>query len=245
MFRALLFIMFVSCVNYHICPMIKTLNILTLERLELGRTYFDLIELYKTVNKYTVSNQHNALQFCNLATHNTRGHRFKLVVNRTRTNLFINYFVNRVVNIWNCLPADCFNSNLTICFKREICKLDLSNFMHGRLQKKRALFIVKEHTYWTRKLDMCSGNSKQLWRCLNTILLRDNVPVNTTLITAQSLSSFFIEKVTRVCQATRTCPPAVFTGPCLNQLNGFTLCSVDDIRRVIIQSPGKSYDLDP
>jgi hypothetical protein len=113
------------------------------------------------------------------------------------------------------------------------------------LEEKRALFIVKEHTYWTRKLETCSGNSKQLWRCLNTILLRDNVPVNTTVITAQSLSSFFIDKVARVRQATHTCPPAVFTGPCLNQLNDFILCSVDDIRRVIIQSPGKSCDLDP
>lgn len=73
------------------------------------------------------------MQFCNLAAHNTRGHRFKLVVNRIRTNLFKNNFVNRVVNMWNCLPVDCFNSNLTICFKRKICKLDLSNFMHGRL----------------------------------------------------------------------------------------------------------------
>jgi hypothetical protein len=130
-----------SSFTYNVCVLCnlpymsydQRLEYFNLERLELRRVHFDLIELYKIVNKYTVSNLHNALQFCNLATHNTRGHRFKLVVNRTRTNLFKNHFVNRVVNIWNCLPADCFNSNLTICFKRKICKLDLSNFMHGRL----------------------------------------------------------------------------------------------------------------
>jgi hypothetical protein len=130
-----------SSFTYNVCVLCKLpymsydqrLEYFNLERLELRRIHFDLIELYKIVNKYTVSNLHNALQFCSHATHNTRGHRFKLVVNRTRTNLFKNHFVNRVVNIWNCLPADCFNSNLTICFKRKICKLDLSNFMHGRL----------------------------------------------------------------------------------------------------------------
>ena len=113
------------------------------------------------------------------------------------------------------------------------------------MEEKRALFIVKKHTYWKRKLETFSGNSKQLWRCLNTMLLLDNAPINTTVTTAQSLSSFFTEKVARVRQATHTCPPAVCTGPCLNRLNDFIWCSVDDIRRVIIQSPGKSCDLDP
>ena len=85
----------------------RRLEYFNLERLELRRVHFDLIDLYKIVNKYTVSNLLNVLQFCNLAVHNTLGHRYKLVVNRTRTNLLKNHFVNRVVNIWNCLPADC------------------------------------------------------------------------------------------------------------------------------------------
>lgn len=64
------------------------------------------------------------------------------------------------------------------------------------------------------------------------------------VVTAQFFSSFFIEKVTKVHQATHTCPLAVFSGPCLNQSYDYILCTVDDIRRVIIQSPGKSCDLD-
>ena len=68
----------------------RRLEYFNLERLELRRIHFDLIELHKIVNKYTISNLHNALQFCNLATHNTRGHHFKPFVNCTRTNLFKN-----------------------------------------------------------------------------------------------------------------------------------------------------------
>jgi hypothetical protein len=59
----------------------------------------------------------------------------------------------------------------------------------------------------------------------------------------QSLSSFFTDKVATVHQATYTYPPAVFTGPCPNQLNDFILCTIDDICRVTFQSAGKSCDL--
>lgn len=130
------------------------------------------------------------------------------------------------------------------CYRRSRLAVDRQAWA-AALNEKRTLFADKEQTYWTRKLQVCSSNSKQLWRCLNTILLRGIAPVNSTVVTAQSLSSFFIDKVIKVRQATHTCPPAVFTGPCLSQLNDFVLCTIDDIRRVIMQSPGKSCDLDP
>jgi hypothetical protein len=46
----------------------QRLGYFNLERLELRRIHFDLIELYKIVNQYTVSNLHNAMQFCCHAT---------------------------------------------------------------------------------------------------------------------------------------------------------------------------------
>jgi hypothetical protein len=51
----------------------RRLEYFNLERLELRLVHFDLIKLYKIVNKYTVSNLLNVLLFCNLVIHNTRG----------------------------------------------------------------------------------------------------------------------------------------------------------------------------
>ena len=44
------------------------------------------------------------------------------------------------------------------------------------LEEKRTLFTLNEKTYWSRKLEGCSDNSKQLWHCLNSILMRDVTP---------------------------------------------------------------------
>ena len=37
------------------------------------------------------------------------------------------------------------------------------------MEEKRALFIVKKHTYWKRKLETCSGNSKQLYGAVSIL----------------------------------------------------------------------------
>ena len=62
------------------------------------------------------------------------------------------------------------------------------------LLEKRELFASKEHHYWTTKLTACAGNSKLLWRCLNSVLSRDDFssPCHSAL-TPQALADFFIE----------------------------------------------------
>ena len=109
------------------------LEVLGLERLELRRLYFDLIELFKIVNHFTYSCIFNVLSFNQHALHNTRGHRFKLNVIRSNKNVFKTFFTNRVVNVWNFLPAECFNTNLISTFKNRLLKINFSDFLHGQL----------------------------------------------------------------------------------------------------------------
>ncbi len=114
------------------------------------------------------------------------------------------------------------------------------------LDDKRALFTLKEQTYWARKLHDCAGNSRQLWRCLNSILMRDNEShVNNVSLTAQALSDFFHDKVAKVRLATQLSPTATFTGPCPAHLTEFVPYTADEIRLVIMGSPIKSCSLDP
>jgi hypothetical protein len=114
------------------------------------------------------------------------------------------------------------------------------------LQEKKTLFSAKEQHYWTTKLLGCAGNSKLLWRCLNSVLLRNNVTsASHSTLTAQALADFFVDKVARVRAATLHCPPATFTGPCPIQLNDFRPCTLAELRQIIMQSPCKSCHLDP
>jgi hypothetical protein len=90
------------------------------------------------------------------------------------------------------------------------------------LHEKKALFTSKEQHYWEDRLRGCAGDSKQLWHCLNTVLLRNDhsSPTHSTL-TAQALADFFADKVNKVRAATQQCPPATFSGPCLTQFTDF------------------------
>ena len=108
------------------------------------------------------------------------------------------------------------------------------------LEEKRTLFTLKEKTYWSRKLEGCSDNSKQFWRCLDSILMRDVTPStgDASPIT-QSLSDCFQEKVCKIRAATQSCPPANFSGPCLTRFDEFQPCTAEEIRRIIQQSLAK------
>ena len=75
--------------------------------------------------------------------------------------------------------------------------------------------------------------------------MRNDTTTVTTLLTAQTLSMFFNEKVAKVRSATQACSPAAFIGSCLYQFNEFSPCTAEDVRHVIAQSPAKSCLLDP
>ena len=77
-----------------------------LERLELRRLRYDLVEMFKIVNHLTDCSIYIVLSF----RRNNFDHRFKLaIVIRLFTNTF---FVNLITKIWNGIPDCCFNSNV-------------------------------------------------------------------------------------------------------------------------------------
>ena len=63
----------------------------------------------------------------------TRGHDFKLFINRCNKIVFSAYFANRVVPMWNSLPYDCFTVNSLTCFKRRLHNVDFSYLLKGTL----------------------------------------------------------------------------------------------------------------
>ena len=108
----------------------ERLALFDLDRLELRRLHFDLLHMFKIVHGFTVCGFFSDLHFAHSDNvYNTRGHRFKLHVNRTNKNIFKYCFINRVLPIWNSLPDICFISNLLSNFKRKLKHIDFSNFL--------------------------------------------------------------------------------------------------------------------
>ena len=99
------------------------------------RSHCDLLELFKIVKRYTNSDLFNCLSFNrNTNNHNTKGHFFKLNVTVCHKNVFISFVTNRIVNIWNNLHNDCFNSDLIFTLKSKLLLIDFTNLLRGRLK---------------------------------------------------------------------------------------------------------------
>jgi hypothetical protein len=112
----------------------ERLVLFNMEKLELRRLKFDLIETFKIIHQFTACNLHNVLNLHNsVSVHNTRGHAYKLVINRTCTSTFKFHFVNRIAAVWNFLPSECFSTNLISVFKSRLHRIDLNRFLYGRL----------------------------------------------------------------------------------------------------------------
>jgi hypothetical protein len=84
-------------------PYPERLRLLNLESLELRRIKRDIILVFKIIKNLV------ALKFCDFFVFSldvrTRGHCYKLYPKQGRTNVVLNSFAFRVVNVWNSLPA--------------------------------------------------------------------------------------------------------------------------------------------
>ena len=94
-----------------------------LERLGLYSLYCrrqrgDLIETYKILNGYYDINPTSFFTLSNTDT--TRGHHRKLFKFRSRLLVRHNFFTNRVVNLWNSLPADVISAPTVALFKKNL-----------------------------------------------------------------------------------------------------------------------------
>ena len=63
------------------------------------------------------------------SSHNTRGHCYKLFVNHCRVNKRKFFFAERVIPVWNSLPATVINFGSLSIFKNYIMSVDFNEFL--------------------------------------------------------------------------------------------------------------------
>ena len=96
----------------------ERLKALCLPSLEYRRLRGDFIETYKITH-----NHYDQLTTNKLLTpteSNTRSHKFKLLKPRVKTNIFLHFFTNRIINKWNGLPCNIVEAESINCFKNLI-----------------------------------------------------------------------------------------------------------------------------
>jgi ribonucleases P/MRP protein subunit RPP40 len=91
------------------------LAVMGLSSLEDRRTRGDMIEVFKMIKGF--SGVDYRLFFALDENGRTRGHRYKLIKNRSRLNIRKNFFSQRVVDVWNKLPASVVEAESVNCFK--------------------------------------------------------------------------------------------------------------------------------
>ena len=96
---------------------LKELNLFSLSK---RRMRGDLIEVYKIFKGYDNINVND--YFTIDRSNVTRNNGFKIIGKRFRTHESKHFFFNRVVNVWNGLPAHVVNSNTIETFKNRLDK---------------------------------------------------------------------------------------------------------------------------
>jgi hypothetical protein len=76
-----------------------------------------LIEVYKILKGF---DRVDEKKFFMRASGGTRGHDLKLVKPRCRLDCRKFSFSNRVINLWNCMPAEVINCNTVNSFKHQV-----------------------------------------------------------------------------------------------------------------------------
>src|SRR5664279_4384617 len=105
------------------------LNILNLDSLEVRRLRFDLLSTYKMLFGLLRVDCNCMFKFSPVNV--TRGHCYKLYAATSRVNVRHNFYCNRVVNIWNRLPACSDNFRNYSSFKSFLMRIDFEQLSHG------------------------------------------------------------------------------------------------------------------
>jgi hypothetical protein len=110
-----------------------------------------------------------------------------------------------------------------------------------------SLYQRKENLYWTSCIAANAGNPQKMWRSISSILKRDKDPsAAPSLLTADKLSLFFIDKIEAVRTATKDSDAPTYAA-CNgdHQFVDFREYSMDEVRLTLLSSPVKSCSLDP
>jgi hypothetical protein len=98
------------------------------------RIHKDLIMVYKILHGIVDINPDAffSLHYDVLGVH-TRGHPLKLVAHRSRTEIRRNFFTERIVKYWNCLPHEVVTSENLNLFKSRVKKFVFTEIHRGRV----------------------------------------------------------------------------------------------------------------
>ena len=77
--------------------------------------------------------------------------------------------------------------------------------------------------------------------------MRDSVSSNNTVssITADALSDYFVDKVSSIRDDSCNAAPATYAVRTDQSLDDFRTCTLEEVRRIILDSPPKQCSLDP
>ena len=101
-------------------PYEKRLKELNLFSLSKHRLRGDLIQVFKHFRGSDNNNINDYITTDLTSTSSNNG--FKIIGKRCRSNEAKHFFFNRIVNIWNSLPAQYFNSNTIESFNNKVYK---------------------------------------------------------------------------------------------------------------------------
>ena len=96
---------------------LKELNLFSLSKRRMRVDLFEVYKIFQGFDNITVNDY-----FTIDRTSVTRNNGFKIVGKRFRTNESKHFFFNRVVNVWNGLPAHVVKSNTIETFKHRLDK---------------------------------------------------------------------------------------------------------------------------
>ncbi len=98
-----------------VCVFSKLFN---LQPLHVRRAIIDVTEMFKTVKGYANCNLADYIPYATFSS--TRGHRFKLKHTFIKHRVKKHFLFNRVINLWNCLSDNVFNTELIATFRNKI-----------------------------------------------------------------------------------------------------------------------------
>ena len=105
--------------NYSTVSYNERMRLLKLPPLQARRNYFDLVEIYKIINKLSFVDKNLSYSFKNRP---SRGHVFRIRCCKYNRNSRKFALFVRAINAWNNIPAYVVNETKLPMFKRILCK---------------------------------------------------------------------------------------------------------------------------
>ena len=144
-----------------------------------------------------------------------------------------------------CRLFRCKSRMLERRYRRTHAAMDCMEWIR-HVQAMHAFYEKKQHQYWNSRIQTHAGNPRKLWKSLNAVLARDGKHADqTSTVTAEALSEFFMKKVSDVRAATEGSAPPTYTEHDGLKFEEFFPITEEQVRHVLMESSTKTCALDP